>query len=234
MQVHHGRLNRTVAELPLNEHKGLQSTRRVALKADQGMGGIGMPKRVRMDLDFSPLAGLADDSVEALVVPAIAFPGLVEEQRLLRGLAQRGTLATHLRHIAIEFGHELAADVNISRLAALGHHAAAVERIEPNAQVAFGSSGLVRVENIGQREGGDFLAAQTRMQRQAHHYPVMGVLRCDQERLDISHAQELGQGLGYAVSHRLPWPCRHWHRHAQGSLFRDAIMFPVTRSHRAL
>jgi hypothetical protein len=74
----------------------------------------------------------------------------------LRGLTQRGALAAHLLHKAIEFSHELAADVNISRL---GRHAAAVERIESDAQVAFGSSSFARLENIGQREGGDLLAA---------------------------------------------------------------------------
>ncbi|MCY1457828.1 hypothetical protein D9M71_751550 [compost metagenome] len=119
----------------------------------------------------------------------------------MRGLAQRGTLAPHLRHIAIEFGYELSADVNRSRLAALGHHAAAVERVEANAEVALGSYCLVRVEDIGQREGGDFLAAQTRMQRQAHHHPMMGVLCCSQKRLDLGHAQELGQGLGFTRHH---------------------------------
>ncbi|KJZ45469.1 hypothetical protein VC35_15520 [Pseudomonas fluorescens] len=83
----------------------------------------------------------------------------------MRVLAQRGTLAAHLRHIAIEIGYESATNVNISPLAAFGHHATAVKRIEPNEQVAIGLSSLVRVENIDRREGSDFLAAKARIQR---------------------------------------------------------------------
>ncbi|MCY1362584.1 hypothetical protein D9M69_493090 [compost metagenome] len=154
-----------------------------------------------MDLDSSPLASLADNPVEAFAILAIRFPELVEEQHPLWGLAQRGTLAADFRHIAIEFGHEPTADVNHSRLAALGRHAAAVERIEVNAEVPLGSFLVVWVDDTGQREGGDFLAAQTRMQRQAHHHPVMGVLHCSQERLDLGHAQVLGQDLGFTRQH---------------------------------
>ncbi|MNR64111.1 hypothetical protein D3C85_1866370 [compost metagenome] len=60
---------------------------------------------------------------------------------------------------------------------------------------------LLWVEDIVQGEGGDFLAAQTRLQRQAHHHPVMGVLHGGQERLDLGHAQVLGQDLGFTRQH---------------------------------
>ncbi|MNE59442.1 hypothetical protein D3C80_1545350 [compost metagenome] len=60
---------------------------------------------------------------------------------------------------------------------------------------------LLWVEDIVQGEGGDFLAAQTRLQRQAHHHPVMGVLHGGQERLDLGHAEKLGQGLGFTRHH---------------------------------
>lgn len=43
------------------------------------MGRVSVPEHMSMDLDSSPLAGLANDPVETLAIVTIRFTGLVKE-----------------------------------------------------------------------------------------------------------------------------------------------------------
>lgn len=117
-----------------------------------------MAQHMRMDFKPCLLASLVDYPIQALASTAIGFSETVEEKRLLV-LAQRCPLAMHLRVVAVELGHELATNPDISLFATLGFHPGAVARIKLNSEIAFDSTSFVRVENIRLRESSQFVRA---------------------------------------------------------------------------
>jgi len=123
----------------------------------------------------------ANDTIEALSVLSEGPSILIQKQRLRLLFAERSSLSAIVHGVLIQIPHQCARYKDDSCSAAHGLDAVAVAGIQVDFNVAA-IAGTVRIKDVRQRKGREFLLAQSRAERESNDHAVVRVGSCSAEQ----------------------------------------------------